>query len=360
MVAAEVEEDTASTEMPPKLPTWNEIQVMLASKDGAADRTPPAGICALYRAIFGLRQVAPSKAAAISLMAGALRQVRATMATDGSSNFAFDSVLFRHECCYLLGQIGADCEDEDGRQEAYACLSEVLLDEREDEVTRHEAAEGIAAVQSGGPDGEKALLGSEVFETLERLAGQKDGRGPLAETCYLAVEGIRRRGATRVCACQYASHDPALGDPNASPVDEARYREVLEAETTDLFRRYEAMFTLRNLNVPEALASVLDSDRSSVVLRHELAFVLGQMESDIAISALMRSLGKTGEHGMVRHEAAIALGSIGGDDAKIALREFSTDPEPMVAESCLVALDTIAYWEAWERVEKRMQQNESH
>merc|ERR1712217_401489 len=116
-------------------------------------------------------------------------------------------------------------------------------------------------------------------------------------------------------------------------------REVLQEEKVDLFRRYEAMFTLRNLGVPEALASVLDSDRASVVLRHELAFVLGQMENEIAISALTRSLGKATEHPMVRHEAAIALGSIGGEEAKSALRKFSSDSEPMVSESCLVALD---------------------
>eukprot|EP00443_Scrippsiella_acuminata_P131847 CAMPEP_0115605008 /NCGR_PEP_ID=MMETSP0272-20121206/17238_1 /TAXON_ID=71861 /ORGANISM="Scrippsiella trochoidea, Strain CCMP3099" /LENGTH=322 /DNA_ID=CAMNT_0003040581 /DNA_START=9 /DNA_END=973 /DNA_ORIENTATION=- len=322
MVAAEENEDEASVEMPPKTPTWDEIQELLVGED---DGSSPAGICALYRAIFGLRQAAPSVTAAISVLARALRQVRAAKASGFPSCFRFSSVLFRHECCYLLGQMGADCDDE---QEAYACLSEVLLNGLEDEVTRHEAAEGIAAVHAGSVDSEKDLLSSEVFEILERLSSQRDSCGPLAETCYLAVEGMRRRGATRVCACQYASHDPALGDPEAELSEAARYGEVLKEEKGDLFRRYEAMFTLRNLGVPEALASVLDSDHSSVVLRHELAFVLGQMESDIAICALARSLGKAAEHPMVRHESAIALGSIGGADAKAALRKFSADPEP--------------------------------
>ena len=56
-------------------------------------------------------------------------------------------MLFRHECCYLLGQIGADSpEMEAVKKPVFLALLRVLEDEREDEVTRHEAAEGIAAV----------------------------------------------------------------------------------------------------------------------------------------------------------------------------------------------------------------------
>lgn len=240
-------------------------------------------------------------------------------------------------------------------------MYEVLCDEAEDEVTRHEAAEGIAAVQGGagdqdggpGPGGADAAA-SEMLQALERFARHGGGVGPLAETCYLAAEGIRRRNTRRVCACQYASHDPAIGDVGAQQEDVPRYRAQLEEQGGDLFQRYVAMFTLRNLGAADALAEALGRDRSSVVLRHELAFVLGQLEDDAALAALVRSLGDASEHAMVRHEAAIALGSIGGDGAKAALRRFAQDAEPMVAESCRVALDTAAYWEAWERVEARM------
>ena len=45
----------------------------------------------------------------------------------------------------------------------------------------------------------------------------------------------------------------------------------------------------------------------------------------------------------VRHEAAEALGAI-ADDASVALlREFATDPEPIVAHSCVVALDMLEF-----------------
>jgi len=213
---------------------------------------------------------------------------------------------------------------------------------------------------SGSANSAGAREASEMLHVLERFSQEQDGKGPLAETCYLAVEGIKRKGAKRVCACQYASHDPAIGDPNAGPEDIERYRNVLESVTTDLFERYVAMFTLRNLGACDALAAVLDSDQSSCVLRHELAFVLGQMENDVAVAALTLNLGTASEHVMVRHEAAIALGSIGGETAKGKLREYANDAEPMVAESCQVALDTAAYWEAWDAPMGGAREHESH
>ncbi len=41
---------------------------------------------------------------------------------------------------------------------------------------------------------------------------------------------------------------------------------------------------------------------------------------------------------MVRHEAAEALGAIGSPDAISVLREFTEHPEPILRESCWVAL----------------------
>ena len=50
-----------------------------------------------------------------------------------------------------------------------------------------------------------------------------------------------------------------------------------------------------------------------------------------------------GEHAMVRHEAAEALGAI-GDEASVALlTAYSTCSEAIVADSCIVALDMLAF-----------------
>jgi len=182
------------------------------------------------------------------------------------------------------------------------------------------------------------------FSTMETALGQ---------TCWLAVEGLKRETA-KVCACQYVSYDPAIGDLTATEDDIPRYYDVLRDSSGAFYQRYVAMFTLRNLAAEAKLAAVLDEDTSSPVLRHEISFVLGQMESETAREALIRSLEKKAEHPMVRHESAIALGSIGGEVSKMKLQQFTGDSDQMVADSCLVALDTIAYWEAWEAEEARI------
>lgn len=52
------------------------------------------------------------------------------------------------------------------------------------------------------------------------------------------------------------------------------------------------------------------------------------------------------EHRMVRHEAAEALGAIGGDDIKEILTQYRAgDKDEIVMESCEVALDAMDYWE---------------
>lgn len=49
---------------------------------------------------------------------------------------------------------------------------------------------------------------------------------------------------------------------------------------------------------------------------------------------------------MVRHEAAEALGAVGGDLATQALQEFHEDSDApvVVQESCQVALNIVDYW----------------
>ena len=49
---------------------------------------------------------------------------------------------------------------------------------------------------------------------------------------------------------------------------------------------------------------------------------------------------------MVRHEAAEALGSIADRRCVSLLEAYSKDAEPIVAESCVVALDMLEYEES--------------
>jgi deoxyhypusine monooxygenase len=113
-------------------------------------------------------------------------------------------------------------------------------------------------------------------------------------------------------------------------------------ETLPMFQRMRAVFALRNAGgkrAIDALARVFEDP--SALLRHEVAYVMGQMGDAHALPVLTRVLATESEHVMVRHEAAEAMGAIGDEAARPALQRFCDDPHPEVAQSCVVALDLM-------------------
>lgn len=119
-----------------------------------------------------------------------------------------------------------------------------------------------------------------------------------------------------------------------------------------LFERYRAMFALRDLasppDLPTAVPAVEALARgftdSSALFRHEIAFVFGQLSHPASIPSLTATLGDPKEASMVRHEAAEALGSLGEEDGvEDILKRFVDDPEQVVRESVIVALDMAEF-----------------
>ena len=106
------------------------------------------------------------------------------------------------------------------------------------------------------------------------------------------------------------------------------------------------MFSLRNQNTSESVLSLSKGlqDKSSALFRHEIAFVLGQLENVAALDALKQCLENTSEHEMVRHEAAEALGALESPEAIEILKKFREDSSQIVRESCETALDARDYW----------------
>ena len=91
----------------------------------------------------------------------------------------------------------------------------------------------------------------------------------------------------------------------------------------------------------EALAAAFNSQ--SALLKHEIAYVMGQMQDSHAVPFLIERLEDADEDVMVRHEAAEALGAIGDRTALSTLEKFVNDDEIVVAESCEVALDLLEW-----------------
>jgi deoxyhypusine monooxygenase len=119
-----------------------------------------------------------------------------------------------------------------------------------------------------------------------------------------------------------------------------------------LFKRYRAMFALRDLasppDLPTAVPAVLTLAKGfadpSALFRHEIAFVFGQLSHSASIPSLTATLANMNEVGMVRHEAAEALGSLGGEyGVEDTLRLFLEDPEEVVRDSVVVALDMAEF-----------------
>jgi deoxyhypusine monooxygenase len=109
-----------------------------------------------------------------------------------------------------------------------------------------------------------------------------------------------------------------------------------------MFQRMRALFALRNIGGKTAVDSLAEAFSStSALLKHEVAYVLGQMQDDHAVPHLINRLEDLQEDVMVRHEAAEALGAIGNRMAMSTLEKFAEDGEVVVAESCEVAIDLL-------------------
>ena len=140
---------------------------------------------------------------------------------------------------------------------------------------------------------------------------------------------------------EFDSVDPA---PPSDENDISSLRSTLCNESTRMFLRMRALFSLRNIggkDAVDALAAAFESD--SALLKHEIAYVMGQMQDSAAVPHLIDRLADENEDVMVRHEAAEALGAIGDRTALATLEEFVDDDAVVVAESCEVALDLLEY-----------------
>ncbi|CAG7838068.1 unnamed protein product [Allacma fusca] len=238
------------------------------------------------------------------------------------------SVLLKHELAYCLGQMGND--------KALPCLNAVLANEDEDPMVRHEAGEALGAI--GKPES-KEILSKYAEHPCQEIA----------ETCQLALKRIQEAESdTVVDDSIYKTNDPAFSMKSRESADAsniAELQDLLLDPKTSLYNRYKAMFTLRNIGNEPAIRALCEGlkDSTSALFRHEIAFVLGQMQSPYSTEALAECLAKLDENEMVRHECAEALGAIGTPESRQVLEKYLEDSRQVVKESVYVALDICDY-----------------
>ncbi|KAI9291959.1 Deoxyhypusine hydroxylase [Neoconidiobolus thromboides FSU 785] len=260
-----------------------------------------------FRALFSLKALKDDKAVTIIAKA-----------------FADDSALLKHELAYCLGQMK--------NKSALPHLENVLRDLKEDPMVRHEAAEAMGAIGDS----------SSISILKEYL---KDDSIDVSQTCEIALEKIELENKPDFELKKnsiYASIDPAPPAFEDQSIEELE--KILLDTEVPLFKRYRAMFSLRNLNSEASVLSLAKGLKDpSALFRHEIAFIFGQMQHKASVPALIESLSDSNEAAMVRHESAEALGSIATPEVLKVLEQFAKDDEQVVRESCIVALDMYDY-----------------
>jgi len=121
-----------------------------------------------------------------------------------------------------------------------------------------------------------------------------------------------------------------------------KLKSTLSNSAASMSKRMRAIFTLKNLGSIAAIDALKDSlSDPSVLLAHEVAYCLGQMRNAHAVTYLIDTLKNETLHPMVRHEAAEALGAIGGESAEIALNQFKDHSLAEIRDTCQIALGLL-------------------
>ncbi|OAF72055.1 hypothetical protein A3Q56_00146 [Intoshia linei] len=234
--------------------------------------------------------------------------------------FSDDSALLKHELAYVLGQMQ--------NQTAIPYLRKVLDDESQPLIVRHEAAEALAAVGDN--------------EWYEKLVKYRDSEyRVLRETCILASDMIEWRKNNNEQEINNKSPNPfQTVDPAPPFIDnsvECNKNILLDAS---IFDRYRAMFSLRNMKTEIATKYICEAFKcDGSLLKHEVAYVLGQLSDPISIKPLMDVLNNEDEDEMVRHEAAEALGNMLNAEVIECLQKLTNHTNDIIRESCILSLE---------------------
>ena len=196
--------------------------------DSLVDQAIP--MKARYRALFTLKNLAGPNA---------VKNI--------AKGFKDPSALLKHECAYCLGQM----QDET----ALEYLMEVLGNQSEDPMVRHEAGEALGAI---------GKCTDEVRDILTKYS--TDSHAEVAETCQLALGRLEWLQAQKIQAEENLSRNP-YDSVDPAPPDSTKnvtlLREKLLNESESMFERYRAMFALRNDGSDAAVLALCDGKHAA-------------------------------------------------------------------------------------------------
>jgi deoxyhypusine monooxygenase len=157
--------------------------------------------------------------------------------------------------------------------------------------------------------------------------------------------------------------------PTSTGETVASLRSSLCSESTPLPLRFRALFSLKHVaqtsednsaatSAIEAIAAAFASP--SALLKHELAYCLGQTKKDAAVKPLRDVLSDLNEDPMCRHEAAEALGALGHSESLELLKHFRdrAGEDTVITETCEIAIDRIEWENSEERKAEKLRQRQ--
>ncbi|ORD93662.1 DOHH [Enterospora canceri] len=121
-----------------------------------------------------------------------------------------------------------------------------------------------------------------------------------------------------------------------------KYIDLIQKNSTPAVIKNRTVFYLRTLDTDDAaLALQKCICGKSVLLDHEVAYVLGQMKREISIPFLIGLAQNTEANPIVRHEAIEALGNFSDKGIIEKIEPFLKDETDLVRESAILAIDKL-------------------
>ena len=142
---------------------------------------------------------------------------------------------------------------------------------------------------------------------------------------------------------------------------------VLSSEKKPLALRFRALFSLKHVasqkpDTPDTIHAIRAIAAAfltpSDLLKHELAYCLGQTANVAAAPFLLQRLQDPEESAICRHEAAEGLAALGHTDSVDLLRKLSNDQseERVVRETCEIAVSRLEWQLSPDAEQERLRQ----
>ena len=118
--------------------------------------------------------------------------------------------------------------------------------------------------------------------------------------------------------------------------------EVLLNCNEPITKRMRALFYLRTIGTEDVIPIISRAfNDSSLLLQHEICYVLGQIRNSGSLEFLASVLENEDNAIISRHEAAEAIGAIGNIEKIPLLERFPQHENQIIAETCQLALDRL-------------------